>query len=76
MRERSQQEINEIGFKALVTALGREDAIRFIEQFSPGTRGRSSTTSEPEQTLPAYSPAEIHELIRGMQEPTDQAHLL
>jgi hypothetical protein len=75
MRERTQQEINEIGFRALVGALGREDAIRFVEQFSERKPAEKAKASE-EQHLPPFSPEEAHELIRSMQEPPGQASFL
>lgn len=75
MEVRTQREINEIGYRALVNALGREDASRFIEQFG---RSDADRANEPEdaRTLPPFTPDQIHELIRSMQEPSDQASFL
>ena len=72
---RTQQEINDIGFGALVQALGREDAMLFIRQFrNPPAPG--SETGEDAGYLPPMTVEEAHEKIRDMQEPQKQASLL
>ena len=72
--KRTQQEINDIGFGALVAALGREDAILFIRQFrTPTTPGEATEDVGP---LPVMTPEEAHQKIRDMQEPQDQVSLL
>ena len=73
MATRTQQEINEIGLRALVKALGRDDASRFIRQFSlrPGI-----DTSDNDPTLPPFTPDEAHQLIMNMHDQDDQASLL
>jgi hypothetical protein len=71
---RTQQEINDIGFGALVAALGREDAIRFIRQF--GAPARQEETIEDPAYLPPMTAEEAHERIRDMQDPQDQASML
>jgi hypothetical protein len=78
MAARTQQEINDQGFRALVQALGREDAIRFINYLG---RTRRSDTAEAEiaaseEVLPAMTPDEIHEKIMELQEPEHQKSFL
>lgn len=78
MAERTQQELNELGFKALVRALGKEDALRFIRGIS-GTRFSSPDMAEEHdalQVLPPMTPDEIHEKIMQMHEPDQQASFL
>ena len=79
MATRTQQEINDIGFTALVQALGREDAIRFVRYV-----GRTRTPSDheaaeiaaAEEVLPPMTPDEIHEKIMEMHEPASQQSFL
>ena len=74
---RTQQEINEQGFRALVNALGRDDALRFIRYIGRASHGADRRNDGTEdETLPAMTPDEIHELIMDMHEPDDQASLL
>lgn len=71
---RTQQEINELGFAALVDALGKEDAIRFVRQFATTSTQKSKESDEP--TLPPMTADEAHELINKMHGPHDQVSLL
>jgi hypothetical protein len=75
---RSAKEINEVGFRALVDALGRDDAIRFLRQFSPvpGGPAAAAASDAAADTLPPMSLEEAHERIRDLQDPRDQASLL
>lgn len=74
---RTQQEINEAGFKALVNALGKEDALRFVRYIGYTSRGADQQSAQSEdEVLPAMTPDEIHQLIMDMHEPDDQASLL
>jgi hypothetical protein len=75
MSKRTQQEINDIGFGALVRALGKEDAFRFIRQFSAQPRV-AGTTSDEDDTLPSMTPDEAHERIMDMHDQPDQASML
>ena len=72
---RTQQEINDIGFGALVNALGREDAMLFIRQFRIPAAPGVEASDDPGH-LPPMSVEEAHEKIRDMQEPQDQVSLL
>jgi hypothetical protein len=71
---RTQQEINELGFAALVDALGKEDAIRFVRQFA--TTSTQKSREDEEVTLPPMTADEAHELINKMHSPYDQVSLL
>ena len=74
MATRTQDEINDIGFKALVAALGKEDAIRFVRGIAgPRTPG---TKPEEAEVLPPWEADEAHEQIMDMHGPSDQAALL
>lgn len=78
MSQRTQQEVNDIGFKALVQTLGREDALRFIHGVS-GARLSSPDMAEENDAatpLPPLTPDEIHEKIMQMREPDQQASFL
>jgi hypothetical protein len=74
MAIRTQDEINEIGFRALVAALGREDAIRFVR----GIAARPTRSDEPgaNEVLPPWDADEAHERIMDMHGPSDQAAML
>ncbi len=76
MAVRTQQEINDLGFAALVRALGKEDALRFIRGISgvhpPGTM----PIGDDPAPLPPMTPDEIHIKIMDMREPDNQASLL
>ncbi len=77
MARRTQQEINDAGFQALVRELGKEDALRFIRGIS-GTRladSRASADDDPDP-LPPMTPDQIHTRIMDMHEPDNQASLL
>ncbi len=74
MAVRTQEQINELGFQALVAALGKQDAIRFIRGISGVRTG--GELSEADTPLPAYDPEEAHQRIMDMRDPSDQAHLL
>jgi hypothetical protein len=79
MAVRTQQEINDLGFSALVNALGRQDALRFIAYVGrTQTRGEkeSAEIAASEEILPAMTPDEIHEKIMEMHEPTTQGSFL
>jgi hypothetical protein len=73
MATRTQQEINDIGVRALVKALGKEDASRFIGQFNMQPR---ADTSDIDPTLPPFTPEEAHKIMMGMHDQDDQAALL
>lgn len=78
MAHRTQQEVNDLGFEALVRALGKEDALRFIRGFS-GVRFGSRDIDEEDgvdEPLPPMTPDQIHEKIMDMREPNDQASFL
>ena len=76
MARRTQQEINDAGFQALVRALGKDDALRFIRGIS-GTRPAGSTADyDDPDPLPPMTPDEIHTRIMDMHEPDNQASLL
>lgn len=79
MAVRTRDEVCEIGFKALVSALGREDAIQFIHYIAGNrhaTDYEDGEIQEAEQVLPAMTPNEIHEKIMSMHEPDQQRSFL
>lgn len=75
---RSMKEINDIGVRALVDALGREDAQRFLTQFrsSEATGSTRAATSADASELPPLTIEEAHETIRDMQDPLNQQQRL
>ena len=75
---RSLREINDIGVRALVDALGAEDAKRFMAQFrqSEGTASAASSVPADAQELPSLTVDESHETMRDMHDPMQQQHLL
>jgi hypothetical protein len=74
MAIRTRDEINEIGFKALVEALGKEDALRFIRGIT-GPR-TPADNADADEVLPPWDADEAHERIMDMHGPSDQAALL
>jgi|GEM_PF-3127437 len=78
MERRTQQEINELGFQALVRELGKEDALRFIQSVSGARLGSPDIDEESgdAEPLPPLTPDEIHEKIMDMRDPREQAGFL
>ncbi len=68
--KRTTQEVIEAGLRALVDALGRDDAHRFLEEFSPPPQDEET----PAPPLPSMSVEEAHQKIRDMN--ANQAGLL
>jgi len=75
---RSLREINDIGVRALVDALGAEDAKRFMAQFRPPEGAAPAAGNQPAdaQELPSLTVDESHETMRDMHDPMQQQHLL
>lgn len=75
---RSLREVNDIGVRALVDALGAEDAKRFMAQFRSAADAAQVAGDEPgdAQELPAMTIDESHETMRDMHDPMQQQHLL
>jgi hypothetical protein len=74
---RTLKEITDIGVRALVDALGKEDAQRFLAQFrasSAATAG-SGEPGDPKE-LPPLTVEESHNTVRDMHDPMEQQHLL
>lgn len=65
---RTIQELNDLGFRALVEALGRDDALRFIRQFQSPAAQHDERTSEPsDDHLPPMTVEQAHERILDIQ---------
>ena len=72
---RSMKEINDIGVRALVDALGKEDALKFLRQFRAAAADKPDA-DEPAPELPSMTIDEAHNTIRDMHDPIEQQHLL
>jgi hypothetical protein len=70
------KEINDIGVRALVDALGAEDARRFLGQFASSRSAAARADETSDADLPSLDVEESHETIRDMQDPMQQQHLL
>lgn len=73
---RSMKEVNEIGIRALVTALGKDDARRFLAQFRNDGAQRSDADTDAADELPSLTIDQAHETIRDMHDPMEQQHML
>jgi hypothetical protein len=73
---RSLKEVTDIGVRALVDALGKEDAQRFLAQFRPRDGAPHGDVDADAAELPPMTLEEAHEVIRDMHDPMDQQHML
>jgi hypothetical protein len=77
---RSMKQVNDIGVRALVDALGKEDAQRFFAQFGSATATASAASPRDErvadESIPPMTIEEAHQTIRDLQDPMDQQHML
>ncbi|MDB5035181.1 MAG: hypothetical protein JWQ98_2422 [Chlorobi bacterium] len=75
---RTQQQINDIGFRALVDALGKDDALRFVRYMGATmveVNGKEKKVEDAEY-LPPMTVEEVHRTIMDMHGPSDQASFL